>query len=115
MMVTDTLTVADLERRLNDVLDRVRRGEQFSIERDGEVIAMLSPASKKSGITVRELVAQIGDLQMPGDGFADDLEAIQAEQGWPRYPNGPTDRFEYLYRLGAARRVTDRIRRSSPG
>jgi hypothetical protein len=36
--------------------------------------------SSKRGITLREVVARLGPLQMPGDGFADDLEAIQESQ-----------------------------------
>ena len=38
-----TLTVRDLETGLAEVLDRVRGGERFVIERDGEVIATLAP------------------------------------------------------------------------
>jgi hypothetical protein len=38
---------------------------------------------------VDELIARIGNLKMPGDGFADDLEAIQAEQGVVEFPEWP--------------------------
>jgi antitoxin (DNA-binding transcriptional repressor) of toxin-antitoxin stability system len=89
--VSETIiTATELSRHLSDILNRVKyRGERFAIQRNGETIATLAPASKKLGITAKELVARIGNLQMPGDGFANDLEAIQAEQGiaelteWP--------------------------------
>ena len=35
---------------------------------------------EQPGITVNELIARVGDLKTPDDGFADNLEAIQAEQ-----------------------------------
>jgi hypothetical protein len=44
---------------------------------------------KQPGITVSELIARMGDLKMPGGRFADNLEAVQTEQGlaetteWP--------------------------------
>lgn len=125
MMVAEKLTVAELAVGLTDVLERVRVGEQFAIERDGEVIAVISsplttpeiawdefvagyrkrikpdnrfsdeeesgcnPPHHKPGITVADLVARVGNLQMPGDGFADDLEAIQAAQGVAEMPEWP--------------------------
>ena len=79
-----------LARHLSEILDQVQeRGDLFVFHRNGETIARLEPVSKKPGITARELLAQIGDLKMPGDGFADDLEAIQAEQGLAEMPEWP--------------------------
>ena len=75
-----TLTVADLVTSLSDILDRVRSGERFLIERDGEVVATIAPPNRPPGITGRDLAARLGDLMPPGDGFGDDLEAIQAAQ-----------------------------------
>jgi len=74
------ITATELGRNLSDVLNRVRyRGERFVVERGGEVVGTLEPAVKRA-TTFREIVAAIGDLRMPGDGYADDLEAIQCEQ-----------------------------------
>ena len=42
-MVAETLTVADLATRLNEVLDRASKGEQFAIEEDGVVFAVIRP------------------------------------------------------------------------
>jgi hypothetical protein len=44
---------------------------------------------EQPGITISELIARVGDLKLPDGGFADNLEAVQAEQGlaekteWP--------------------------------
>lgn len=84
-----TISATYLAKHLSDVLDRIReRGDEFIVERDGETIARLGPTVRR-GITARELVRRMGDLRMPGDGFADDLEAIHAEQGVQEMPDWP--------------------------
>jgi antitoxin (DNA-binding transcriptional repressor) of toxin-antitoxin stability system len=85
-----TVTVAELVTNLDDVLDRIKEsGERFVVERDGEPIAVLTPPNPKPGITGRDLIARLGNLAMPGDGFADDLEAIQAAQQPASAPEWP--------------------------
>jgi antitoxin (DNA-binding transcriptional repressor) of toxin-antitoxin stability system len=85
-----TITVTQLSRRLSDILNRVKyKGESFKVQRNGEVIATLSPATSAPGITVQELIARVGNLPLPGEGFADDLEAIQAAQGVAEMPEWP--------------------------
>lgn len=82
MKVVNTLTEAELVERLDEVLDRASRGEEFEIERDGEVFAVIQPPAQnaKPGITWGEFVAKYPDLPQPDDRFADDLEAILAER-----------------------------------
>jgi antitoxin (DNA-binding transcriptional repressor) of toxin-antitoxin stability system len=80
-MVTERLSEAELAENLPDVLERVRGGERFTIERDGEPMAIISPVRDQPGITARELIARVGNLPFPGDGFADELQAVQAAQG----------------------------------
>jgi antitoxin (DNA-binding transcriptional repressor) of toxin-antitoxin stability system len=76
-----TITTTELTDNLTDILGRVReRGERFVIERDGQPVATLAPASVTAGITMRELAARMGDLPLPGESFADDLETIQRSQ-----------------------------------
>lgn len=75
------ITATQLAENLSDVLSRVRyRGEHFVVERHGEPVATLGPVARPQGGTVRELVARVGHLPLPGEGFADDLERIQATQ-----------------------------------
>ncbi len=85
-----TITATELADRLPEVLHRVKhQGERFVIEENGSRIAVVAPNEPKPGVTGRELLARLGDLRMPGDGFADDLEEIQASQSpvrpseWP--------------------------------
>ena len=85
------ITATDLARSLSDILNRVRyKGETFVIQRNGEPIATLAPSGPKPGVTLRELAGALSKLTMPGEGFADDLEAIQASQPKleaPQWPN----------------------------
>jgi antitoxin (DNA-binding transcriptional repressor) of toxin-antitoxin stability system len=73
------ISVTELARSLSDILTRVKsKGERFIVERNGERVAVLGPAGR--GISVDEFAERVGDLELPGDGFADDLEAVQAAQ-----------------------------------
>ena len=85
------LSPTDLANNLADVLERVSdRGERFVIERDGRLLATIAPPLRSPpGITVAELIARAGDLRMPGDGFADDVEAGIAAQGFATVPEWP--------------------------
>lgn len=86
-----TITATELARSLSDVLNRVKyRGERFVVQKNGELVATIVPvAGDPPGTTVKELIAKIGNLPPVGGGFADDLEAVQREQGlvelreWP--------------------------------
>ncbi len=80
--MTHKVTAANLAKSLPDLLDRVRyQREEFLIERDGELIAILAPAGPgPSNITLGELATRLGHLSLPGDGFAEDLEAAQSAQ-----------------------------------
>ncbi|MBI2940904.1 MAG: type II toxin-antitoxin system Phd/YefM family antitoxin [Chloroflexi bacterium] len=85
------ITATELAKNLSDVLNRIRyRGERFVVERNGEPVATLAPVQAPPGITVGELIARLGDLGLPGDGFADDLEAIQAGQPKVAFPEWPS-------------------------
>ena len=84
-----TLSETELAANLPDVLDRVRAGERFVIEQGGESVATLGPAPKTVGITVGEFFALLQELPRPDDQFADDLEAVQAEQPPAVMPEWP--------------------------
>ena len=75
------ITATELARSLSDVLSRVHyRGETFIVERNGDVVATLAPPEPKPQITFRELVKLLRERHKPLEGFADDLEEIQASQ-----------------------------------
>jgi antitoxin (DNA-binding transcriptional repressor) of toxin-antitoxin stability system len=79
--VETRISATELARRLSDVLSRAHyRGERFVVERGGETVAILEPPGGATrSITLRELAARLRNIR-PDDRFADDLEAIQAEQ-----------------------------------
>lgn len=84
------ISAAELGKNLSDVLDRVRdRGERFTVARDGEPVAALVPADAPS-ITLRELASQMGDIPLPDDQFAEDIEAMRqalAPEEPPAWPS----------------------------
>ena len=43
-MAATQIDLADVQDKLASLIERVRNGEEFSITRDGQVIAILSPA-----------------------------------------------------------------------
>lgn len=78
----------ELSRHLLDILNRVKnRGERFVVERNGETIAMIAPVNEKTGTTWEEFRERFADTALPGEGFADDLEAVQAGQGLAEMPD----------------------------
>jgi antitoxin (DNA-binding transcriptional repressor) of toxin-antitoxin stability system len=89
-MTETTITATQLARQLSDVLNRVKyRGERFVIQRNGETVATIAPSPPALGTTWAEFIARVPDLELPGDGFADDLETIQASQGIAEMPEWP--------------------------
>lgn len=84
------VTATELGRSLSEILSRVQfRGESFTIERNGDTIAVLRPATT-GGPTWRDLAAAL-DGKLTRDGsFADDLEAVQREQPKAEAPDWPS-------------------------
>ncbi|MFN8473653.1 MAG: type II toxin-antitoxin system Phd/YefM family antitoxin [Anaerolineae bacterium] len=75
------ITATELAKSLSEVLNRIRyRGERFVIQRNGEPVAMLTPAGPGSPVSLRELAEVLAALPPPDDAFADDLEEIQLTQ-----------------------------------
>lgn len=75
------ITATELAKSLSGILNRVRyRGERFVIQRNGEPVATLAPAGVGPTLSLADLAALLETLPRPDEGFADDLEAIQATQ-----------------------------------
>jgi antitoxin (DNA-binding transcriptional repressor) of toxin-antitoxin stability system len=76
-----TISATELGRSLSDILNRIRyRGESFNVERNGERVATLGPPGPTLGVTMRQVADRMRNIASPGDGFADDLEAVQSSQ-----------------------------------
>jgi hypothetical protein len=85
-----TITPEELSENLADILRRAREDhERFVVQQGDDILAFLEPPVQRKGITVSELIARIGNLEMPGDGFADDLEEVQRLHRMPS--NRPPD------------------------
>jgi antitoxin (DNA-binding transcriptional repressor) of toxin-antitoxin stability system len=69
------ITATELARNLSDILNRVKyRGEKFSVERKGEVVAIIEPAPKSKQITWGEFLELYDKIPKPDPGFWDDVE-----------------------------------------
>jgi antitoxin (DNA-binding transcriptional repressor) of toxin-antitoxin stability system len=88
-----TITATELARSLSDILNRVRyRNERFIIQRNGETIATIAPpdqAEPVRGVMLHDALSELArrGISLPGDGFADDLDEIQANQTHSEFPD----------------------------
>lgn len=81
------ITEDELSKHLDEVLSEVHTHDtRFSVFRADVVLATIQPAGSSAQVTLREIIKRAGDMPLPSDGFADDLEAIQASQQFP-YPS----------------------------
>ncbi len=76
-MVPRKLTVVELETGLTEVLEGVRQGQRFTIERDGQVIGEIVPISEKASFTVRELAGELFLLPPIDDDFGADVRSAR--------------------------------------
>jgi antitoxin (DNA-binding transcriptional repressor) of toxin-antitoxin stability system len=75
------LTATEAARNFSEILNRVRYGrETFVILRGGEAVCRLSPVDPAPAPSLRDVLELLKSVGSPDDKFADDLEAIQAEQ-----------------------------------
>ncbi len=94
MTATETatrITEDELAKNLADIMKRVHEhGDEFSVVRDGVVIAVIRPFRQPIGITGRELAKRLAGLEWPDEDFARDLEEAQRLQRPPREPEWPS-------------------------
>lgn len=62
-----SITEAELAERLPEIVDRVRRGEQFVVVRDGEAVAVLGPLHPKLSSAVLEVAERLRGIARPAD------------------------------------------------
>ncbi|MGI8824814.1 MAG: hypothetical protein ACR2JC_04065 [Chloroflexota bacterium] len=73
-----TISFAELNRRLADILEQVRSEHRsFLIEQDNEAVASLRPVAARARVTWSDLADGLGDMQDADASFGDDLEEIQ--------------------------------------
>ena len=85
------ITEEELSKNLADILKRVHEhGDEFSVVRDGVVIAVFRPVRQPVGITGRELAKRLAGLEWPDEDFGRDLEDAQTSQRPPEEPQWPS-------------------------
>jgi hypothetical protein len=61
--------------RMGSPMIRTLAGGDLAARRDEIVAVIIAPRSgAEDGVYLDELIARVGNLRMPGDGFADDVE-----------------------------------------
>jgi prevent-host-death family protein len=83
----NVISATTLVRRLGDVLGRVRyRGEAFVIERNGNQVARLIPATPSETTSVRDALRTWREAGDPDPEFAADLDRVGAADREPADP-----------------------------
>jgi antitoxin (DNA-binding transcriptional repressor) of toxin-antitoxin stability system len=86
-----TISAASLAKNLSSVLNRVKnRGERFVVERHGERVATIVPATPPATVTLGDFLALLRQLPPPDDDFARDVDALRSAlrpQEMPEWPS----------------------------
>jgi antitoxin (DNA-binding transcriptional repressor) of toxin-antitoxin stability system len=85
------VSATDAARSFSELLNRIRyRGEEFVVERGGEAVCRMSPATPPRRLSLRELAALLRELPPPDAGYPADVRRAAARQG--RLPKSPWGR-----------------------
>ena len=89
--MTTRVSATEAARTFSDLLNRIRyRGDEFVIERGGEPICRMVPATTSSNLTMRQLADLLRDLPVPDRGYAADVRSASRHQA--RLPRSPWGR-----------------------
>ena len=88
--MTTKVSATEAARTFSDLLNRIRyRGEEFLVERGGEPICRMVPATTSRNLTMRQLADILRELPAPDRGYAADVRSAARHQGrLPRSPRG---------------------------
>lgn len=76
------VSATEAVRTFSDLLNRIRyRGEEFVVERGGEAVCRMAPASAARRLSLRQLADLLGDLPSADAKFASDVRAVVKGQG----------------------------------
>lgn len=80
------VSATEAVRSFSDILNRIRyRGEAFVVERGGEVVCRMTPATAPRRVIGRDLLAVVREPPRPDAGFARDVqEAVELQGRVPR-------------------------------
>jgi antitoxin (DNA-binding transcriptional repressor) of toxin-antitoxin stability system len=78
------VSATEAVRTFSDLLNRIRyRGEEFVVERGGEPVCRMMPATAAQRLTLRELLALLQEIPLPDPDFAADVRLAVRRQGRP--------------------------------
>jgi antitoxin (DNA-binding transcriptional repressor) of toxin-antitoxin stability system len=76
------VSATEAVRTFSDLLNRIRyRGEEFVVERGGEPICRMAPASVAKRLSLRQLADLLRKLPSPDAKFASDVRRAVKSQG----------------------------------
>jgi antitoxin (DNA-binding transcriptional repressor) of toxin-antitoxin stability system len=85
------VSATEAVRTFSDILNRIRyRGEEFIVERAGEPVCRMTPASPPRSLTLRELASLMRDIPKTDEAYASAVQRAARSQG--RLPRSPWGR-----------------------
>ena len=85
------VSATEAVRTFSDLLNRIRyRGEEFVIERGGQPLCRMVPATPSRPLKMKELVPLLREIPEADAGYAPDVRRARRRQG--RLPRSPWGR-----------------------
>jgi antitoxin (DNA-binding transcriptional repressor) of toxin-antitoxin stability system len=86
--MTTRVSATVAARTFSDLLNRIRyRGEEFVVERGGEPVCRMMPATAPARLTLAELARLLGEMPTADAGYAADVRrAVRSQGRLPRLP-----------------------------
>lgn len=76
------IPLSEAAGHLDDLVERVRAGEEFVVEKAGKDVLRIGPA-KPRGMLGRDLIELLDRLPAPDDAYFDEVEKVARNQGEP--------------------------------
>lgn len=89
-MAATRVSASEAVRTFSDLLNRIQyRGEAFLVERAGEPVCRMTPASSPGGLSFRELASLRREISRADAGYASDVRGAVRKPGrLPRQRSG---------------------------
>ena len=80
------IPISDVSSRFEDLVERIKNGEEFLVHKGGEDVCRIGPAQPRR-LTGESLVALLKQLPRPDDAYLDEVE--RAARNQPELPASP--------------------------
>lgn len=88
ILMESRVSATEAARGFSELLNRIHyRGEEFVVERGGEAICRMTPATSPRRLTLSELASLVRELPLPDRAYAADVRRAVKRQG--RMPGAP--------------------------